>query len=157
VLGVALGIGFGVVVLISMAGVAHDRAGTGGVIGIFVGLGVTIVGGLVLKKCAAAARAQEEQRRLQAVLEEQARQAGERLLALSERFGQPNARRIVDKTLWQGATEGMIREMLGAPEDVSRKVYKTKTTETWKYGREGRSYHLQITMENGVCVGWKTS
>jgi hypothetical protein len=110
----------------------------------------------VLKKRAATARAQEERRRLQAGIEEQARQAAERLLTLSERFGQPNARRIVDKTPWQGATEEMIREMLGAPEDVSRRVYKTKTTETWKYGRDGKRYNLQITMENGVCVGWKT-
>jgi hypothetical protein len=38
VVGAALAIGFGVIVLVSMVGVARDRAGTGGIIGVLVGL-----------------------------------------------------------------------------------------------------------------------
>jgi hypothetical protein len=34
---------------------------------------------------------------------------------------------------------------------VSCRHYKTRTTETWKAGREGKRYNLQVTMENGVA------
>ena len=41
------------------------------------------------------------------------------------------------------------------PNDVSTKVHKTKTSDTWKYvpldAKE--RYALRIEFENGVCVG----
>jgi len=75
---------------------------------------------------------------------------------LEQRYGHEAAQRILSKTLWQGATAEMVREMFGAPEDVSTRVYKMKTTETWKYERiDARRYAKHVTLENGVCVGWK--
>src|SRR5258708_7629897 len=65
VLSAVLGIGFGIIVLVAMVGVANDRAGTEGVVGVFVLLGATIVGGVVLKKRAAARRALQERQQLQ--------------------------------------------------------------------------------------------
>lgn len=56
---------------------------------------------------------------------------------------------------WVGQSAEMLRESLGDPSDVSQKVLKTKTKETWKYFRRTRSrYGLIITLENGVVVGW---
>lgn len=104
------------------------------------------------------ARAAEERRQLAAQSAEQDRRAAERFQSLAQRFGERNARLIVEKTLWQGATGDMIREMHGDPVDASRRVYKTRTTETWKYEPiDAKHFALQIILENDVCVGWKTS
>jgi hypothetical protein len=76
---------------------------------------------------------------------------------LRQRFGEQVAQLILAKTLWQGASGEIVREMYGDPAEVSTRVYKTKTTETWKFNPTGKKYALQVTMENGTCVGWKTS
>jgi hypothetical protein len=74
---------------------------------------------------------------------------------LEERFGADNAQRILVKEIWQGATAEMVLEMLGEPADKARRVFKTKTTETWKYEPFGKNrYRVKITFENDVCVGW---
>lgn len=85
---------------------------------------------------------------------EQARQAyAQELVA---RFGKESAGLILAGDPWQGATQEMIQEMLGPPHDTSKRVYKTKTSETWKYGEIAKNrYRSKIEFENGVCVGWE--
>jgi Protein of unknown function (DUF4236) len=80
------------------------------------------------------------------------------LQGLIDRFGEDAARQMVDGDPWQGATQDMVRVMYGAPDDVSTEVYKTRTSETWKYVPIAKNrYTLRITFENGVCVGWQTA
>jgi len=116
------------------------------------------IGVAVLKRRARLKR-EEEQRLLAAAQNADfERQVADRFQDLVQRFGEVNANRIVGKTLWQGATAEMIHEMLGTPENVSSKVLKTLKRDVWKYNRlDARRYGLQVTLENEVCVGWKTA
>jgi hypothetical protein len=111
------------------------------------------------KELAAHAAALAEQQRLQALDEAYAHAEQQRLEcwnSLVARFGEDAAHRVLARKLWQGATGEMVREMLGAPGDVARRVFKTKTTETWKYGALPRNrYRLRVMFENDVCVGWE--
>jgi|GEM_PF-1138299 len=63
--------------------------------------------------------------------------------------------RIMKKIIWQSQTSEQLRDSLGQPAEVDRKVMKTKTREVWKYFKTGkRRYALRITLENDVVVGW---
>lgn len=78
-----------------------------------------------------------------------------RLAALTARFGEDNARRILAGQYWQGATVEMMYEAFGAPVDVKQSVMKTKTRETHCYNATGKNrYALRLHYENGVLVGW---
>jgi hypothetical protein len=62
---------------------------------------------------------------------------------------------IMKKIIWQNQTSEQLRDSLGQPAEVDRKVMKTKIREVWKYFKTGkRRYALRITLENGVVVGW---
>ena len=62
---------------------------------------------------------------------------------------------IMGKMLWQGQTEEMLLDSMGQPEDVDRKVLKTKSKEVWKYGRVGQNrFRTRVTLENRQVVGW---
>jgi len=77
----------------------------------------------------------------------------ERLIA---EHGADAAMRIADGKPWQGATQAMVTEMLGPPEATASRVYKTKTSETWKYRRlDAKHFALTVSFEDGVCVGWE--
>src|SRR5690606_28856723 len=41
--------------------------------------------------------------------------------------------RILKGRFWQGQTTGQLRDSLGSPDDVDKKVLKTKIKETWKF------------------------
>jgi len=59
---------------------------------------------------------------------------------------------------WQGATQEMVQIMFGQPADVSTRVHKQMTSQTWKYQPIARSrYALKIEFEDGRCVGWQTA
>jgi hypothetical protein len=75
---------------------------------------------------------------------------------LIERFGSEKfADNIIQGIIWQGMTGEMLTECLGKPIDMDRSVYKTKTKETWKYGRVGKNrFEKKIILENGTVVGW---
>jgi hypothetical protein len=104
------------------------------------------------------AQADETHRKLAAQEAERQRRFAEYVESLRQRFGEQIAQLIVSKTLWQGASGEIVREMFGEPAEVSTRVYKTKTAETWKFNRtSGKKYALQVTIENGLCVGWKTN
>jgi hypothetical protein len=75
---------------------------------------------------------------------------------LVSRFGIDAANLILAGDPWQGATKDMIQEMLGPPADVSTDVFKTRTSETWKYVQIAKNrYKARIKFENDVCVGWE--
>jgi hypothetical protein len=139
-------------------GQVSRAAGPGGVMILLVLVVGAWIGVAVLKRRARLKR-EEEQRLLAAAQNADfERQVADRFQDLVQRFGEVNANRIVGKTLWQGATAEMIHEMLGTPENVSSKVLKTLKRDVWKYNRlDARRYGLQVTLENEVCVGWKTA
>ena len=149
---------FGAFLVLGLLGQIGQAAGTGGMVALLVVIVGAWIGVASLKRRARLKR--EEDRRLLAAAQnaEFERQVAERFQNLVQRFGEGNANRIVGKTLWQGATAEMIHEMLGAPENVSSKVLKTMKRDVWKYNRlDARRYGLQVTLENGVCVGWETA
>ena len=76
--------------------------------------------------------------------------------ALLAKYGDPRVvEAIMSKTIWQGQTIEQLVDSLGRPVDVDRKVYKTKTKETWKYNQTGRNrFGLRIIVENDEVVGW---
>lgn len=75
---------------------------------------------------------------------------------LLSRFGADAANLILAGDPWQGATKEMVQEMLGPPADIATDVFKTRTSETWKYVQIAKNrYVAKIKFENGVCVGWE--
>lgn len=117
-----------------------------------LGWGVTgwgVVAFLRAKRAREAREAEDRRRQAQEWLDEKRRN-------LIARFGERDGALVLAGRAWQGATAAMIVEMYGNPDEVSRKVYKTKTAETWKYGPLPRNkYRLRVMIENGVCVGWE--
>ncbi len=99
---------------------------------------------------AAANHAREQQEAADAERSRQRR--WENLVA---RFGEQNARRIVDRDLWVGATTEMVLEMFGPPSDVSEKVLKTKTKRVYRYDAFGGPRGLKIKLDNDEVVGWE--
>jgi hypothetical protein len=94
---------------------------------------------------------QEEERKRQ---EEAYRQRRESLIS---KYGTEQiADDIMAHRIWQGMTAEQLADSWGRPEDVDQKVYKQKTSETWKYGRIGKNrYRQRVFTENGVVVGWQ--
>jgi len=88
---------------------------------------------------------------------EQARQ--EKKDALLKQFNDTQlVDRIMDKTLVLGDTIPIVEAMFGKPNDIEKKVSKTKTKEIWKYQKYGdrsNSYSLKITIENNKVTGWE--
>lgn len=63
---------------------------------------------------------------------------------------------IMSSKIWQGMSMEQLRDSWGAPEAVDKKVYKTKTAQTYKYGQTGKNrFSNRVWIENGVVVGWE--
>lgn len=63
--------------------------------------------------------------------------------------------RIVQRRFWEGQTQEQLRDSLGAPVAIDKKLLKTMTREVWKYRPSGvNRYRLRITIDNGRVVGW---
>ncbi len=93
-----------------------------------------------------------EKRRVEA---HEAAEKAQRWQWLVATFGQDAAIKIHTKQLWVGATDVMVLEMLGAPEDTDDVVLKTKSKEIWKYFQKGENrFGLRVTLEDGAVVGW---
>ena len=64
--------------------------------------------------------------------------------------------RIMKRMIWQGMSKDQLIDSRGRPVDVGTKIYKTKTTEIFKYGQTGKNrFDARITVENGAVVGWE--
>jgi hypothetical protein len=91
-----------------------------------------------------------------AAAEAAARAAWERRRAdLISRFGEQDADRILAQRIWQGMTVEQLHEAIGAPVEVSRRVFKTKISETHKYvpTRKNR-FNMRVMLEDGAVVTW---
>jgi len=63
---------------------------------------------------------------------------------------------IIEKTIWNGETEDQVRQSLGDPESVDQSVLKGKKSEVWKYYQYAKGrFHLRVTLENDLVVGWE--
>src|ERR1700683_3812812 len=63
---------------------------------------------------------------------------------------------IMSASIWQGMSQEQLVDSRGQPDDRDQTVYKTKTKQTWKYGRIGKNrFRERIYVENGTVVGWK--
>jgi hypothetical protein len=62
---------------------------------------------------------------------------------------------IMKRMFWQNQSPEQLRDSLGSPIDIDRKVMKTRIREVWKYNKTGKGrYALRITLEDDVVVGW---
>lgn len=116
---------------------ATDQSGSGGsALGGFVAL---VIGVFVLRE---AAKRRARKRRY------------DRLMA---KYGDASiVDRIMDAEMWQGMTAEMLTDSWGSPIDRDREVYKTRTTETWKYGQTGKNrFKHRVVVENSIVVGFK--
>jgi len=75
---------------------------------------------------------------------------------LMEKYGDAQVvDRIMGKMIWQGMSAEQLIDSLGRPVATDRKVYKTKTSETYKYDQAGKNrFRRRVTIENGIVVGW---
>ncbi|SEO15325.1 hypothetical protein SAMN02799625_02580 [Methylobacterium sp. UNC300MFChir4.1] len=114
-----------------------DQSGGGGsALGGFVAL---VIGVFVLRE---AAKRRARKRRY------------ERLMA---KYGDASiVDRIMAYEMWQGMTAEMLTDSWGSPVGRDREVYKTRTTETWKYGQTGKNrFKHRVLVENSIVVGFK--
>jgi hypothetical protein len=62
---------------------------------------------------------------------------------------------IMQHKVWQGMSAEQLVESWGRPADTDHKVYKTKTTDIYKYNQTGKNrFRSRVRVENGVVVGW---
>jgi hypothetical protein len=75
---------------------------------------------------------------------------------LMEKYGDAEiVDRIMNKMVWQGMTVDHLVDALGKPVAIDRKVLKTKTNHTYKYGQTGKNrFSRRVMLENDVVVGW---
>lgn len=82
--------------------------------------------------------------------------ASRRKRRLTSEYGAEVAEMIIARRVWQGMTARQLIESWGSPADIGREIIRTKTKETWKYGRTGKNrYSDRVYLENGVVIGWK--
>lgn len=63
---------------------------------------------------------------------------------------------LINGIIRQGMTEEMVVDSWGPPVDVDERVFKTKTSRTFKYHQTGRNqFASRVKLENGIVVGWK--
>jgi hypothetical protein len=80
---------------------------------------------------------------------------GRRRADLVSRFGEQDADKIMAQRIWQGMTVEQLHEAIGAPAEVSRRIFKTKISETHKYIPTRRNrFNIRVMLEDGAVVGW---
>jgi hypothetical protein len=63
--------------------------------------------------------------------------------------------RIMRGVIWQGMSEEQLVDSWGTPVAKDQKVYRTKTTEIFKYNQRGANrFGSRVRVDNGVVVGW---
>lgn len=80
-----------------------------------------------------------------------------RVDALRKKYGDEDiVRKVLNNEYWLGASEDMLLDSLGSPDDKDSEVMKTKTKETWKYGKkQANQYRLRIYLDNGRVTKWE--
>jgi hypothetical protein len=63
---------------------------------------------------------------------------------------------IMAQKIWQGMSEDQLIESWGTPEDIDRKTFKAKRSQTYKYVTTGKNrFANRVFLENGIVVGWE--
>ncbi len=63
--------------------------------------------------------------------------------------------KIMRKVIWQGMSEDQLIDSWGRPAAKDQKLYKTKTTEIFKYNQTGKNrFSNRVRVDNGFVVGW---
>lgn len=70
--------------------------------------------------------------------------------ALLSRWPAEDVNRIMNGTIWRGASMDQVFEALGPPGRVDEAALKTKMKHTWRYGPA-----LSVIFEDGVVSGWR--
>ena len=80
-----------------------------------------------------------------------------RLLYLRGKYEREElVQKIFQGYFWQGQSEGQLRDALGVPVAVDKKLLKTKSRDVWKYRHQGGNrFGLRITVEDGYVTGWE--
>lgn len=64
--------------------------------------------------------------------------------------------RIMKKVIWQGMSQEQLVDSWGRPAAIDQKLYKTKTTDIFKYNQTGKNrFSSRVRVENGTVVGWE--
>ncbi len=101
-------------------------------------------------------RKRNERKRIEALAIQEAEERAARLADLTDRFGEKDAQRIIDGTIWQGQTREMLIEALGEPDEIDEKVTSKKTRHVFKYDAIAKNrFRLRVTLENDVVDGWE--
>jgi len=84
----------------------------------------------------------------------------ERLAALTAKFGETDALRIIDCELWMGMTQEMILESWGSPDHTELNIKPEIRIEYWYFGafqnnRGNTKYKNLLTVKNGVLEGYQ--
>jgi len=76
---------------------------------------------------------------------------------LLRKYGDPViVDKIIRKFIWRGMSKELLVDSCGAPVDIDDKVYKTKITQTFKYGKVGKNrFPRRVRVDNGIVVGWE--
>jgi len=63
---------------------------------------------------------------------------------------------IMQRKIWQGMTEEQLIDSWGQPSAKDNKVYKTKTTQIFKYNQTGKNrFANRVRVDNCIVVGWE--
>lgn len=74
---------------------------------------------------------------------------------LTEKYGKVIADEMMKRAVWQGMTAEQLFDSLGEPNDKDTQRLKSKSRETWKYGRIGKNrYKERYHLEDDVVIGW---
>ncbi len=77
--------------------------------------------------------------------------------ALLEKYGDATiVDRIMQGKIWQGMSLEQLIDSWGTPAAKDHKIYKTKTSETYKYNPAGKNrFRSRVKIEDGFVVGWE--
>ena len=83
-----------------------------------------------------------------------------KIKALDQKYGKDISEKILKGKYWKGMTKSMLIDSLGAPGEKKENIYKENVKIKFYYNKEknqlgNMSYCLEVSLENGIVVGWK--
>ena len=79
---------------------------------------------------------------------------------LTKEYGAENAKKILQKKVWQGMNKAMLNESIGRPVKKQEQIHKTTVKNNFFYNsrktRQGNEKPtFRVDLENNTVVGWK--
>jgi hypothetical protein len=83
-----------------------------------------------------------------------------KIKVINEKYDQVTSAKILNGEYWKGMTKSMLVESLGYPGEKKEDIFKEKVKMKFYYNKKKNkmgnwSYSLEISLEDGVVVGWK--